>query len=80
MKISRNKVVKASCEEEKDQKVESSFDDAECVTDEEVLATTHAEANKCIMSAIDILSKTAGSDQQSKDAIANLSVVYFDLQ
>lgn len=45
--------------------------------------SANANYEKClkyIKSAIDVLGETAKQDSRARDAIANLSVVYFDLK
>lgn len=47
------------------------------------LVSANANYEKClkyIKSAIDVLGESAKQDSRARDAIANLSVVYFDLK
>lgn len=81
MKISRKKIKSNTViPKSTNKKIESTVKDVSTVTDEEVLAASVEEAKTHIMSAIDSLGKSANLSMQSKEAIANLSVVYFDLQ
>ena len=82
MKITRNKKVQ-SCDEVDKKKINQSeeiYDDEDLCDELGIPYETHAKAKELIQQTIDILSTTAiEGNTVSRDAIADLSVVLFEL-
>lgn len=82
MKITKSKKIR-SCDEIKKEEVlesEEVCDDQELCDELGIVSDTHAKAKELIQQTIDILSTTAiQGNTVSRDAIADLSVVLFEL-
>lgn len=81
MKISKSKKVKSS--EEIDDKVnvdEPIVEDEDLCDELGIACSKHSEAKELIHQAIDVLASTAAKgDTVARDALADLSVVFFEL-
>lgn len=84
MRITRNPAKKEDKKEETSEIIEetcnTSENTVEAVSEEDVLCQAYCDAKNHIMSAIETLGSISNIDSSAKDAIANLSVVYFDIQ